>query len=148
MYDDILLPVDGSDHATAAAARQALGLAETYGATVHALYVVDTDTSWVTVSKSDVEDSLRDLGESAGTQALASFERLAGAYEVAVVTEMDEGSVDDVILGYADDHGVDLIVMGTHGREGVVRRVVGSVAGRVVRGATVPVMTVIAEGDE
>jgi nucleotide-binding universal stress UspA family protein len=147
MYDDILIPVDGSDHATAAA-RQALGLAETYGATVHALYVVDTDTSWVTVSKSDVEDSLRDLGESAGTQALASFERLAGAYEVAVVTEMDEGSVDDVILGYADDHGVDLIVMGTHGREGVVRRVVGSVAGRVVRGATVPVMTVIAEGDE
>jgi nucleotide-binding universal stress UspA family protein len=147
MYDDVLVPVDGSDNATAAA-RQALGLAETYGATVHGLYVVDTDTSWLAVSKSDVRDSLRDLGESTGARALASFERLAGEYEVTVVTEMAEGSVDEVILGYAADHDVDLVVMGTHGREGVARRVVGSVAERVVRGATVPVMTVTAAPDE
>jgi nucleotide-binding universal stress UspA family protein len=147
MYDDILVPTDGSDHAMAAA-RQAIGLAETYSATLHALYVVDTDTNWLTVSKNDVQDSLRDLGERAGTQALVSFENLAEEYDVSVVTEMDEGSVDDVILGYADDHDVDLIVMGTHGREGVARRVVGSVAERVVRGATVPVMTVTATPEE
>ena len=95
-----------------------------------------------------MRDSLRDLGGSTGARALASFERLAGEYEVTVVTEMAEGSVDEVILGYAADHDVDLVVMGTHGREGVTRRVVGSVAERVVRGATVPVMTVTAAPDE
>jgi nucleotide-binding universal stress UspA family protein len=147
MYDDILVPVDGSEPATAATG-QALGLAETYGATVHGLYVVDTDTSWLTVSTSAVKDSLREIGEDAGRQALASFERLAEEYDVTVDTEIDEGSVDDVILGYVDDHDVDLIVMGTHGRDGVARRVVGSVAERVVRGARVPVMTVTADSDE
>jgi nucleotide-binding universal stress UspA family protein len=147
MYGDILVPVDGSDPATAAA-REALGLAETCGATVHALYVVDTGTNWLTVSKQDVENSLRDLGESAGSQALASFERLAAEYDVSAVTEMSEGSVDEVILGYADEHDVDLVVMGTHGRNGVARRIVGSVAERVVRGATVPVMTVTAGPEE
>jgi nucleotide-binding universal stress UspA family protein len=146
VYDHILVPVDGSDHSTAAA-REALGLAETHGATVHALYVVDTDTSWLAVSKSDVEDSLRELGESAGTRALASFERLAAEYDAPLDTEIGEGSVDEVILANARDHDVDLIVMGTHGRKGVVRRVVGSVAERVVRGAAVPVMTVTADSE-
>jgi nucleotide-binding universal stress UspA family protein len=144
MYDDILVPVDGSDHSMAAA-RQALGLAETYGATVHALYVVDTETSWLAVSKRDVQNSLRDLGQSAGEEALASFERLASDYDATVDTEILEGSVDVAILGHARDHDVDLVVLGTHGRSGVARRVVGSVAERVVRGATMPVMTVPAD---
>ena len=76
------------------------------------------------------------MSESAGTQALASFDRLAEEGTVSVITEIDEGSVDDVILGNTDDHDVDLNVMGTHGREGVARQVVGSVAERVIRGGT------------
>lgn len=147
MYDSILVPTDGSENATAAA-RHAMRLAETYGATVRGLYVVETNTSWLTVSKNEVKDSLREMGESAGMQALASFERLAEEYDVSVITEIDEGSIDDAILGNAKDHDVDLIVMGTHGREGVARRVVGSVAERVVRGATVPVMTTTADIDD
>ena len=128
-----------------AAARQALGLAETCGATVHALYVVDTDTSRLAVSKRDVERGLRAVGKHAGEEALAAFERVASAYDVPVVTDIGEGSVDEVILDRAADGDVDLVVMGTRARGGVARRVVGSVAERVVRGASVPVMTVSAD---
>ncbi|AZQ14584.1 universal stress protein [Halorubrum sp. PV6] len=147
MYDHILLPTDGSDHSTAAA-RQALGLAETFDATVHGLYVVDTGTNWLTVSKLDVEESLREVSEVAGDRALTAFEDLAAGYDAPTRTEVREGSVDEAILGYAADHDVDLVVMGTHGRDSVARRVVGSVAERVVRGATVPVMTVSASATE
>ena len=46
------------------------------------------------------------------------------------------------IVQYADEHAIDLIVMGTHGREGVMRVVLGSVAESVVRRAPCPVLTV------
>jgi nucleotide-binding universal stress UspA family protein len=141
MYDQILVPTDGSEHALEAA-RRALDLAERYDATVHALYVIDTDTSLLTVSKSEVRDSLREVGEDAGRQALAAIEALTDEFDGEIITELREGTPDEEILEYVDDENVDLVVMGTHGREGVRRRLVGSVAGRIIREATVPVMTV------
>jgi len=141
MYDRLLVPVDGSDPARAAA-RHALELAAVHGSTVHALYVVDTGTNWLTVSKREVRESLRQLGESEGRGVLADVERLAAERNVPVVTELREGAVEGTILDYAAEHDVDLVVMGTHGREGARRRIVGSVAERVVREATVPVTTV------
>ncbi|WP_255151860.1 universal stress protein [Halorarius halobius] len=146
MYDAVLVPVDGSDHALAAA-RHALGLAETYGATVHGLYVVDTGTSWLTVSKNEVREGLREVGEAEAEQALSDLEAVAADYDADLSTELREGDPDEEILAAADAHEVDLVVMGTHGREGLRRRLVGSVAERVVREADPPVMTVTAGGD-
>jgi nucleotide-binding universal stress UspA family protein len=138
------VPTDGSDHALAAA-RHAFDLAETYGGTVHALFVVETDTSLLSVSKADVRASLREVREDASRQALAAVEDLAGEFDAPLVTAVREGVSDEEILAYAAD--TDLVVMGTHGREGVRRRLFGSVAERVVRGATIPVMTVTAGPD-
>lgn len=146
MYDRILVPTDGGDHALAAA-RRAFDLAEQYDATVHALYVVETDTNWLTVSKDEVRDGLREIGEDAGGQALNAIEALGDDFDVELVTAMREGSPDEEILKYVGDEAVDLVVMGTHGRGGIRRRLVGSVSERVVREATVPVMTVTADGD-
>jgi nucleotide-binding universal stress UspA family protein len=53
-----------------------------------------------------------------------------------------------VILRYADEADADLVVMGTHGRTGVERYLLGSVAEKVVRLSDVPVMTVRADEDE
>jgi nucleotide-binding universal stress UspA family protein len=144
VYERVLVATDGSDHALAAA-RRAFDLAERYGATVHALYVLDTGTSWLTVSKSEVRESLRDVGEDAGRQALAAIETLAVEFDVDVVTALREGTPDGEIVAYVDDAAIDLVVMGTHGREGIRRRLVGSVAERVVREAPVPVLTVTAD---
>jgi len=146
VYDRILVPTDGGDHALAAA-RRAFDLAEQYDATVHALYVVETDTNWLTVSKDEVRDGLREIGEDAGGQALDAIEALGDDFDVELVTAMREGSPDEEILEYVGDEAVDLVVMGTHGRGGIRRRLVGSVSERVVREATVPVMTVTADGD-
>lgn len=144
MYDHILVPTDGSDDALAAA-RRAVDLATHYEATVHALYVIDTDTGWLTVSKSDVRDSLRAVGKDAGHQALTDIEELTD--DVDLVTELREGSPDDVILDYVTEAGIDLVVMGTRGRDGLRRRLTGSIVDRIVHDATVPVMTVTASTD-
>lgn len=52
------------------------------------------------------------------------------------------------ILAYAGENGVDAIVMGTHGRRGYERYLLGSVAEKVVRAATLPVLTVHVGGGE
>ncbi|WP_310731931.1 universal stress protein [Natronoarchaeum philippinense] len=111
------------------------------------MYVVETDTSWLTVSKNEVRASLQEIGEDAGAKALAEIEALAAEFDVELVTELREGTPDEEIVEYVDDEAVDLVVMGTHGREGIRRRLVGSVAERVVREAPVPVTTVTDAGD-
>lgn len=146
MYQRILVPTDGGDHALAAA-RRAFDLAAQYGASVHGLYVIDTNTGWLTVSKSDVRTSLREVGEDAGGQALAAIEEVGAEFGADPVTEIREGTPDEEILAYVEDEDIDLVVMGIHGRDGLRRRLLGSVAERVVRGATVPVMTVTATSD-
>lgn len=141
MYDRILVPTDGGEHATAAL-EHAFELATVHGATVHALYVVDTTTSLLTVSKDEVRGALRSVGEDAAAQAFSEVETIAEAYDVPFETEVREGKPDEVILDEIDATDPDVVVMGTHGREGVSRRLLGSVAERIVREAPIPVVTV------
>jgi len=140
MYDAILVPTDGSagmqrviDHAASLAAE--------HGATVHGIYVVDTASlrdGPMEASMEGVSEALRQEGETALKQA----QRRA---DVAVETNMVEGSPAREITNFAAEHSVDLIVMGTHGRSGVDRLLMGSVAERVVRSSPVPVTSVRVE---
>ncbi|AWB26658.1 universal stress protein [Halococcoides cellulosivorans] len=138
MYDRILVPTDGSaemetviDHA--------VNLAQDHGATLHAVYIVDTatmgrmpvDSSW---------DSLAEMLREDGERALATVEDRAG--DVPVERELREGAPSRAIVEYAEACDADVIVMGTHGRGGIDRLLLGSVAERVVRTATVPVLVV------
>jgi len=66
----------------------------------------------------------------------------AAASGVTVSTVSQEGDPKEVIVRYADEHGFDLIVLGTHGRRGLARLALGSVAEHVVRAAKQPVLTV------
>lgn len=136
MYDRILVPTDGSQ-GTAHVAMQAFDLAEKYGATVHLLYVVD-DFGPILALTSMTRAELRDRGDL----ALATLAELAGASQLEVVSEIRDGDPAHEILAYADEIDADAIVMGTHGRSGIERRLIGSVAERVVRNADRPVMTI------
>jgi len=136
MYERILIPTDGST-GTAHVVLQALDLAEQYGASVDALYVKDSD---VTTFLTDV-DSVETLRERA-QEAVGTVERMAEGHGVDVVTESREGDPGEMILAYAEEIDADLIVAGTHGRSGVRRRLLGSVAEQLVRHAQCPVMTV------
>ncbi|AEN04733.1 universal stress protein [Halolamina sp.] len=147
MYEDILLPIDGSEPSLRAA-DHAIELATTYDATLHALYVVDSDPSPLAVSRADVRETLREVGEEAGEAAFAELEPLAEAAGIELILAMLEGNPEQCIVDYATDHEVDLVVMGTHGRAGLGRRLVGSVTERVVRSAPVPVVTVGNENED
>lgn len=81
---------------------------------------------------------LREEGEAA-IEAVAD---LARAEDVAVETSLYTGSPSREIVRYAEEQDCDLIVMGTHGRGGIDRLLLGSVAERVVRSSSVPVLTV------
>lgn len=140
MYEDVLIPTDGSE-AVEPAIERGIELAERYGATVHGLYVVQPLYT--------VEDGfarVHDAMESVGREALSALQDRAEAVGVDCVTTVRTGTPHREILDYVADPGVDLVVMGTHGRTGLERYVVGSVAERVVRRSPVPVMTVHPDG--
>ena len=139
MYERILLPTDGS-LGMASANEQCFHQASLNGATVHALYVIDV-RAYVMLPEA-TQGRVRDLLAQEGQHALDYLEGRAAELGVELVTELVEGVPHEAILGYVDEHDVDLVVMGTHGQTGEERRIVGSVAEAVVRHATVPVMTV------
>ena len=139
MYDRILVPTDGSEQH--AVVTQAMNLAELADATVHALYVVDERALDYQPSESgrkETRDARREEGEEA-TEHVAEAGEDRG---VEVVTAIEEGKPAEAIVSYADDEDVDVVVMGTHGRSGVDRYVLGSVTEQVVRTSEVPVLTV------
>ncbi|WP_224333722.1 universal stress protein [Haloprofundus halobius] len=138
MYDTILVATDGSDPSEAAVDR-ALDLAKQYGATLHVLSVVDTRVyTDVDVRTEPVFDAL----DERAREIVAPVAETASAADVPVVTDVVHGSPASGIVDYATEHDVDVIVVGTHGRRGVRRMLLGSVAERVVRNSPIPVLTV------
>jgi len=150
MYDTILLPTDGSA-GIERVVEHAGELARVHDATIRALYVVDA-TSFTGLPMETSWDGVRQVLESEGETALEAVQRLAPD-DVAVETETVEGTPSTEIVRYTRDEPVDVVVMGTHGRGGIDRLLLGSVAERVVRKSAVPVVTVpvtggAAESDE
>jgi len=144
MYDNILVPTDGSA-ASEGAVEHAIELANQYGATVHALYVVDTGAySSMEVGSDIVVEALREEGEQAVERVASEAEDAGVAVETSVRTGIAHRAIDE----YVNEEGIDLVVMGTHGRTGVGRFLLGSVAEKVVRTADAPVMTVRASEEE
>lgn len=144
MYDEILLPTDGSV-GMAGVIDHAVDLAAVHDARLRGLYVLNTaslsdiplETSWEGVSEAM---------EKEGRTALNEIERRAG--DVPVTTAVREGSPAGEIVDCAVEEGCDIILMGTHGRSGVDRLLLGSVAERVVRRSSVPVLTIRVQSSE
>ncbi|WP_335999981.1 universal stress protein [Halorientalis halophila] len=154
-YDSILVPTDGSDGALAAA-EHAIGLADRYDATIHVLAVVDVDdVALTTPADTDVDalkSSLRARAQ-ADIDEVVSLARAAGQPTAEAISPGTEETIlvgvpHRAIVDYVEDEGIDLVVMGTHGRRGLKRVLLGSVAERVVRTSPCPVMTIRPEEDD
>jgi len=144
MYSHILVPTDGSP-ASDAAIEHAIDLAERYDATLHALYVVDGAAySTLEAGAEIVVEALESEGEEA-TERVADAAESAGVNCETIVTT---GTAYRSIRNYVDENEIDMIVMGTHGRKGLDRYLLGSVTERVVRTSDVPVLTVRQPTDE
>jgi len=136
MFETVVIATDGSESVRRAVA-VAADLAERFDATVHALSVVDADE--VEASPESVRDELREaLEENAREATEAVGERVGGE----VTTAVREGRPPAEITAYAREQDADVVAMGTRGRHGESRFLVGSVAERVVRICPVPVLTV------
>ena len=129
---------DGSP-ASAAAAKHGLKLAAKLNATVHAISVVNE-----TSLGPDVRSVLpSDERERPAKEAVEGVDTEAGEYEIpAVQTYVEHGSPAAVIREHIETSGVHAVVMGSKGRRGVDRILLGSVAEKTVRSAPVPVITV------
>jgi len=139
MYDSILIPTDGSAESEKAT-EAGLDLAEELDAEVHVISVVDAELVASTTYTSGAAKNEERMHENAeeNAKALADRARERGLYAVEVV---ETGIPAEKIVEYGDEN-VDAIVMGTHGRSGVRRVLLGSVTDNVVRTSSVPVVTV------
>lgn len=138
-FDTLLIPTDGSEPAERTA-RRGLDLAWELDAAVHVLSVADRRIA-ASASYTGDSHSIRErLQAKAAERATALSEEATGrGLEVTAATR--EGIPAGEIVAYAEDTDLDAIVLGTSGRGDVARSMVGSVADKVVRTATVPVVT-------
>lgn len=137
MYNRILLPTDGSEGAEAAV-EHVKDLAKKYGAEVHILYVADIRVESTSDVWFNMIGEMEEMGENA-TEEIAEEMKESG---IDVVTEVVRGIPHKEIKLYSEEKDTDLIVMGTHGRTGLDRILLGSVTEKVVRTSEVPVLTV------
>lgn len=142
-YRKILAAVDDSP-AAAKGLREALRLAKAGDARLHILHVVNEYAAFAAMEGAPSVDFVPLLREE-GRRILAKAEAAAARQGVKprmLMREMVGGSVADAIVREARKIGADLIVLGTHGRRGVRRLVLGSDAEQVVRAASAPVLLV------
>src|SRR5262245_2735557 len=125
----ILVPMDLSEASTAAW-KQAVWIAERFGARLEAVYV----TPGASVEGGPVELAAPGLVVLDSENVIASVRALVGAK--AQLRRL-EGPVDEAVASWAERRGFDLIVMGTHGRSGLDRLLMGSVAEAVIRRSSV-----------
>ena len=151
MYEKILIPTDGSETAEAAI-DHAVDLAEQYGAELHGLYVVDKNAVSITLGSEQVDrletgrfDELPEVKQRA-EDALDVVSEKADQSGLAVTGEIRIGQPQRVIRDYIEDEDIDLVVMGSAGRGGIRRQILGSVTERVLRSTDVPVLVVDIKG--
>lgn len=144
VYKRILVPVDGSP-TSRAGLNEALRLAKDQKAKLKLIHIVD---ELMIFSSSEAGLNIEPIIESmkrGGKRILDRAAKFAAARGVRPETELWEnatGRVAEVLIGRAKRWRADLIVMGTHGRRGVNRLVLGSDAELVVRNSPVPVLLV------
>ena len=144
MYEEILVPTDGSE-GSKRAVEEAAELAAAFDAVLHVLYVVETRALPMDVDTGEILTEL----EAEGKQAIDEVVETADAAGVSTTEAVvGRGTPHRAILDYSDQHDVDLVVMGTHGRTGLNRFLLGSVTEKVVRASDVPVLTVRTSGEE
>ncbi|HSD57198.1 MAG TPA: universal stress protein [Methanotrichaceae archaeon] len=140
MFEKILVATDGSEHGEKAA-KIAIELAKLSGGTVTAIYVADTSRT------SHLPDdmllfSIRELLLKEGNEALDFVENQAKEAGVNFERALVEGNPGEEIINYARKNEKEMIIMGSVGRTGLDKFLLGSVAEKVVRNSRVPVLTI------
>jgi nucleotide-binding universal stress UspA family protein len=153
MYSHVLVPLDGSE-ASERALPHAQSLADAFGARVHLLQVISLSHEHEAAHGGGGDSPLvaeysldlaRQITAGRQTRAEKYLEATAARLEgngIQVETSVRQGSALENIATFVAEHGIDLIVMSTHGRGGLQRFLVGSVTDRLIRSSHVPVLAI------
>lgn len=144
MYTRILVAVDGS-HTSRGAFNAALDLAGSLGATLRPFYVVEKAPLYFETPGYDpsiLQNQLVEQGKALTVELTQAMRERGVAGEVAVGESSSTDDVPTLVLKAAADFNAELVVMGTHGRRGFQRLLLGSVAERCVRQSTLPVLLI------
>jgi len=137
---NILIPTDGSDHSLRAA-ELGISLAKVLGAKIFTIYAIDPiilEELTKGIEEKAVEKELKEKGE----RYLNYIVKLAEKEGLTAEAILAKGEPHDQIVYYAKSKGVNMIVMGTLGRRGTKRILIGSVTERVIEYAPCPVLVV------
>ena len=149
MYKRILVPTDGSDTAEAGL-REACKLAqEQRGTQIRVVHVVDELLTVMPEIYGSAYDAITEAVRKSGASLLAHTEIVAREYGLTVETQLLEamgGVAGELVIKDAKEWAADLIVCGTHGRQGLRRIVMGSDAEYIVRHTPVPILLIRKDG--
>jgi nucleotide-binding universal stress UspA family protein len=141
MYQKLLVPVDGSPTAMHGL-DEAIRVAQLSGGAIRVVHVLDQHFApGLEFCTADVLGALQQVGADIVGAARARVSA-SGVPVEAEVAEALSGTVAEVVVDQARQWGADLIVIGTHGRRGVRRLMIGSDAEQIVRMASIPVLLV------
>jgi nucleotide-binding universal stress UspA family protein len=137
----ILIATDGSETANEAA-DFGIEMVGCSGAKVYALYVVDT-TPYRSVPLDQIwsKETLDEL-EKAGNEATSYVERIGKAVGIEVESRVLKGHPVEKILNFAEDNNIDMVIVGSFGKSGYERILLGSVSEKIIRHAKIPVLVV------
>lgn len=141
MSEQLLVPVDGS-----ARSKEGLkyALEQFPGAKITALHVKSVDTAGDlglfsgSIGKVGESEEIDEFSETVLTEAA----QIGEDHGVSIETESVRGQPARAIVSYVEDNGFDLVVIGSHGRDGATRVLLGSVAEKVLRRSPTPVLVV------
>lgn len=138
MYEKILVPVSMSQLEDDVV-RHAIEHAVNHDSELHAVHVVAEQI----LEKMEEDDSREPsgVGSKSSREVLSDVEQKIPD-DIEFTSQKLGGSPSSSIVQYANENNIDLIVMGTHGRSGMKRYILGSVAEEVVRNSNCPVLTV------
>jgi nucleotide-binding universal stress UspA family protein len=137
----ILVPTDFSERSTSAL-EYAIHLAAKLGATVHVAHAFELPIVGFPDGTMTITAEMASRIIDAAQKALNDIEKNYGQRGVKLTTSLEQSDPRDGVIAAAKKAGADLIVMGTHGRRGLSRALIGSVAESVVRTSPIPVLTV------
>jgi nucleotide-binding universal stress UspA family protein len=144
-YSNILIAIDGSE-CSMNAAKRGIELAEDLSANVILLSVVDmTGMIENAAVGAIVDENVEAVFKKEADKLLEDVIKKYPYNKITKITE--EGIAKEAINTIAEQHNIDLIVMGTHGRTGLNHLLVGSVAEYVIRYSKIPVMVITTSGD-